>query len=51
VTAEAQRQLILHMSVSLDGFVARRDGVIDWLSSQSAGDVDMATIAITPPSR
>jgi len=40
VTAEAQRQLILHMSVSLDGFVARRDGVIDWLSSQSAGDVD-----------
>ena len=40
MTAEAQRQLILHMSVSLDGFVARRDGVIDWLSSQSAGDVD-----------
>jgi dihydrofolate reductase len=37
VTAESQRQLILHMSISLDGFVARSDGVIDWLSSQSAG--------------
>jgi dihydrofolate reductase len=34
------RQLILHMSVSLDGFVARTDGVIDWLSSESAGGVD-----------
>jgi dihydrofolate reductase len=30
---EAQRRLILHMSVSLDGFVAGRDGVIDWLAS------------------
>ena len=37
MTARAQRQLILHMSVSLDGFVARSDGVIDWLSSQSTG--------------
>jgi dihydrofolate reductase len=35
-----QRQLILHMSMSLDGFVARTDGVIDWLSSASAGGVD-----------
>jgi dihydrofolate reductase len=26
------RQLILHMSVSLDGFVAHRDGTIDWLA-------------------
>jgi dihydrofolate reductase len=26
-----QRRLILYMSMSLDGFVARRDGVIDWL--------------------
>lgn len=26
------RPLILAMSVSLDGFVARKDGVIDWLS-------------------
>jgi dihydrofolate reductase len=34
------RQLILHMSMSLDGFVARRDGVIDWLSSPGAGGVD-----------
>ena len=36
----AERQLILHMSVSLDGFVARTDGVIDWLSDQRANDVD-----------
>lgn len=35
-----ERQLILHMSVSLDGFVARADGVIDWHSSRSAGGVD-----------
>jgi len=27
----AQRKLILYMSMSLDGFVARPDGVIDWL--------------------
>ena len=34
-----QRPLILHMSVSLDGFVARRDGVIDWLAAgRSRGD-------------
>ena len=33
MTAETQRRLILHMSVSLDGFVARRDGVIDWLGT------------------
>jgi dihydrofolate reductase len=30
------RRLILHMSVSLDGFVARRPGEIDWL--QPAGE-------------
>jgi dihydrofolate reductase len=30
---EAQRRLILHMSMSLDGFIARRDGVVDWLGS------------------
>ncbi len=35
-----ERRLILHMSVSLDGFVARTDGVIDWLSSEGAGGVD-----------
>jgi dihydrofolate reductase len=35
-----ERQLILHMSVSLDGFVARTDGVIDWRSSGSADGVD-----------
>jgi dihydrofolate reductase len=39
--AGPERQLILCMSVSLDGFVARTDGVIDWLSSPSAaGGVD-----------
>ena len=27
----AQRQLILYMSMSLDGFAARRDGTMDWL--------------------
>jgi dihydrofolate reductase len=32
MSAEAKRRLIVHMSVSLDGFVARTDGVIDWLS-------------------
>lgn len=36
----SERQLILHMSVSLDGFVAREDGVIDWLSSRSATGLD-----------
>jgi dihydrofolate reductase len=40
MTGAAERQLILHMSVSLDGFVARTDGVIDWLSNRSAGGVD-----------
>jgi dihydrofolate reductase len=29
-----ERKLILPMSVSLDGFVAREDGVIDWLTGQ-----------------
>jgi hypothetical protein len=28
--APAQRRLILRMSMSLVGFIARRDGVIDW---------------------
>jgi hypothetical protein len=33
---EAQRRLILHMSVSLDGFVATRDGRVDWLEAASS---------------
>ena len=33
MTPEAQRRLIIHMSVSLDGFVARNDGVVDWLET------------------
>ncbi len=36
----SERKLILHMSMSLDGFVAHKDGVIDWLSSRSAGATD-----------
>jgi hypothetical protein len=28
------------MAVSLDGFVARRYGVIDWLSTRRSGCVD-----------
>ena len=34
----SERRLILHMSVSLDGFVARPDGVIDWLTPPGATD-------------
>jgi len=34
----SERRLILHMSVSLDGFVAGRDGVIDWLTPRGAVD-------------
>ena len=40
MTARPQRQLILHMSVSLDGFVARSDRVIDWLTPRGDGAVD-----------
>jgi dihydrofolate reductase len=40
MSGEPQRELILHMSVSLDGFVAHKDGVIDWHSRQSGGGVD-----------
>jgi dihydrofolate reductase len=32
------RQLILHMSVSLDGYVAHRDGSIDWHAPEAAAD-------------
>jgi dihydrofolate reductase len=38
MTPEAQRRLIIHMSVSLDGFVARKDGVIDWLTPSDGPD-------------
>lgn len=34
----AQRKLILYMSMSLDGFVARRDGVIEWLGEGQRHD-------------
>jgi hypothetical protein len=32
MSAERQRRLILHMSVSLDGFVTGADGKVDWLA-------------------
>ena len=31
--SEPQRRLILYMSMSLDGFAARRDGTMDWLGA------------------
>ena len=37
---DPQRRLILHMSVSLDGFVAHTDGVIDWLVPRDGRAVD-----------
>jgi len=40
MSLDAQRRLILHMAVSLDGFVARSDGVIDSLSTRRSGCVD-----------
>jgi dihydrofolate reductase len=32
--APARRRLILYMSMSLDGFAARRDGTMDWLGDK-----------------
>jgi dihydrofolate reductase len=34
MSGDAGRRLILHMSVSLDGFVAHRDHEIDWLTPE-----------------
>jgi dihydrofolate reductase len=36
--APAQRRLILYMSMSLDGFAARRDGTMDWLGGSRPYD-------------
>ncbi|MEO7369852.1 MAG: dihydrofolate reductase family protein [Ilumatobacteraceae bacterium] len=36
--APVQRKLILYMSMSLDGFAARRDGTMDWLESPHRND-------------
>jgi hypothetical protein len=36
------------MSKSRDGFVARRDGVIDWLDASSSGALRTMTAAIAP---
>jgi len=36
----SERRLILHMSVSLDGYVAHSDGNIDWLTPRGGGVVD-----------
>lgn len=38
MSAERQRRLILHMSVSLDGFVTGADGKVDWLAPEDAVD-------------
>jgi hypothetical protein len=38
MSAERQRRLILHMSVSLDGFVTGADGKLDWLAPEDAVD-------------
>jgi dihydrofolate reductase len=38
MTGDAQRRLILHMSMSLDGFVAHTDGIIDWHADQGGAD-------------
>jgi len=42
VSDDAQRRLILHISVSLDGFAARSDGVIDWLAPREQPDARSA---------
>jgi dihydrofolate reductase len=39
VSAPGSRRLILHMSMSLDGFVARPDGVIDWFAPDDGRSV------------
>jgi dihydrofolate reductase len=36
----SDRRLILHMSVSLDGYVAHSDGNIDWLTPRGEGVVE-----------
>src|SRR5436190_12313010 len=41
-----QRKLILYMSMSLDGFAARRDGTMDWLGeAQPYGDHRQRAVA------
>jgi dihydrofolate reductase len=44
-------QLILHMSVSLDGYVAHGDGNIDWLTRAARAPSTTATAATAPTSR
>lgn len=42
----ARRRLIMYMSMSLDGFAAGRDGVIDWLGeTQAYGDHRQRAVA------
>jgi dihydrofolate reductase len=38
MSGDSGRRLILHMSVSLDGFVAHRDHEIDWLTPKEGPD-------------
>jgi dihydrofolate reductase len=46
MSGRTERRLILYMSMSLDGFAAHRDGVIDWLgSSRAQGDRRQRAVA------
>jgi dihydrofolate reductase len=38
MSGDQQRRLILHMSVSLDGFVGHKDGTIDWMTPPDGPD-------------
>ena len=40
MSAQEQRRLVLHMSVSMDGFVAHTDGDIDWHAPRGEEAVD-----------
>ena len=40
MSVEDERRLILHMSVSMDGFVNQSDGKIDWHAPRGEGAVD-----------
>src|SRR5262252_4543137 len=33
ITMENERRVTIHMAASLDGFIARRDGSVDWLET------------------
>ena len=37
---DSGRRLLLHMSVSMDGFVANSEGQLDWLTPRGEGATD-----------